>query len=207
MVSTPRQAFAGSNAPGAAVTPSRPVARVNARISAYLIDSLALLVFILVFFIISGALLLSVSDIGKQDAPDSAYYAFIATFLGGCLISWSVFNIAMLRWRGQTIGMFIVGIRSVGEDGAPLSTRQTLLHWFALHPLLLHPLLLPIWGVGALLVVSVTLSNVVLVIAVALTLLCLLAPAVSLLAMLFDPEHRTLPDRLARMIAVHLDPS
>jgi uncharacterized RDD family membrane protein YckC len=204
MVSTPRQAFAGSSA---AVAPSGPLARINARISAYLIDSLALLVFILIFFIISGALLLSVSDIGRQDAPDSAYYAFIAIFLGGCLISWSVFNVAMLRWRGQTIGMFIVGIRSVAESGAPLSTRRTLLHWFALHPLLFHPLLLPIWGLGALLVVSVTLSKAVLAIAVALTLLCVLAPAVSLLTMIFDAKRRTLPDRLTGAITVHLDAS
>lgn len=206
MVSTPRQAFAETSTPGAAAASTRPVARVNARISAYLIDSLALAGFILLFFIIAGTLLLSVSDIGRQDAPDSAYYAFIAIFLGGCLISWSAFNIALLRWRGQTTGMFIVGIRSVGEDGAPLATGQTLLHWFGLHPLLFHPLLLPIWGLGALLVVSVTLSQAVLGIAVALTLLCLLAPAASLLAMLLDAERRTLPDRLARTTVVHLGP-
>lgn len=205
MVSTSGQAFAGTSTPASAAASRRPAARVSARCSAYLIDSLALLGFILVFFIIAGALLLSVSDLGKQDAPDSAYYAFISIFLGGCLIAWTVFNVAMLRWRGQTAGMFIIGIRSVGEDGAPLATGQTLLHWLALHPLLFHPLLLPVWGVGALLVVSVTLSAAVMAIAVALMLLCVLAPAASTLSMLLDAEHRTLPDRLARTIVVNLE--
>jgi uncharacterized RDD family membrane protein YckC len=205
MVSTPK-AYAGAVASVPTPPPVTPIARINARCSAYLIDSLALMGFILLFFIIAGALLLSVSDLGKQDAPDSAYYAFIAIFLGGCLISWTLFNVAMLLWRGQTLGMFIIGIRSVDEGFGPLSAGQIVLHWFALHPLFFHPLLLPIWGLGALLVVSVTLSSAVLVIAVALTLLCLLAPAVSLVAMLLDPEHRTLPDRIARSVVIHIDP-
>ena len=89
---------------------SHPVARVNARISAYLLDSLVLLVFILVFFIIGGAVLLFSSDLGGEDPPDSAYYAFIAIFLAGTILAWSAFNLALLRWRGQTAGMYVVGI-------------------------------------------------------------------------------------------------
>ena len=205
MLSTSRQAVAGSSTAGRATAAARPVAHLNARISAYLVDSAVLLGFILVFFVIAGAILLFASDLGKEDAPDSAYYAFIATFLGGCLLSWTAFNLALLRWRGQTLGMYIVGIRTLGEDGLPLSTGRTLLHWFALHPVLFHPLLLPVWAVFSMLVVSLTLSKVVLVATLALVLLCLIAPAVSLALMLLDAERRTLPDRLARTFVVHLD--
>src|SRR3990172_6541963 len=84
---------------------SRPAARVNARVSAYLLDSAVLLVFILAFFVLGGAVLLFSSDLGGEDPPDSAYYAFIAIFVAGTLIAWSAFNLALLHWRGQTAGM------------------------------------------------------------------------------------------------------
>src|SRR3989304_507574 len=106
----------------AAAGASRPVAHVTARVSAYLLDSLVLLVFILVFFIIGGAVLLFSSDLGGEDPPDPAYYAFIAIFLAGTILAWSAFNLALLRWRGQTAGMYVVGIRAIGEDGRDPTT-------------------------------------------------------------------------------------
>ncbi|OGO51681.1 MAG: hypothetical protein A2148_09970 [Chloroflexi bacterium RBG_16_68_14] len=183
---------------------ARPVAHLNARISAYLVDSVVLLAFILVFFVIGGAVLLFSSDLGRGDPPDSAYYASIAIFLGGSLLSWTAFNLALMRWRGQTTGMYVIGIRTVGEDG-PLTPGRMLLRWFGLHPLLFHPFLLPIWAIFSLLVVSLTLSQVVLVVTLALVLLCLVSPAVSLLAMLLDAERRALHDRLAHTLVVHLE--
>jgi len=184
---------------------SHPVARVNARISAYVLDSLVLLVFILVFFIMGGAVLLFTSDLGGEDPPDSAYYAFIAIFLAGTILAWSAFNLALLCWRGQTVGMYVVGIRAVGEDGLAPASARTLLRWFGLHPLLFHPLLLPLWGIVSLVAVSITLSQAVLIVSLAFVLLCLVAPAVSLAAILLDPERRTISDRLARTLVVYLE--
>jgi uncharacterized RDD family membrane protein YckC len=184
---------------------SHPVARVNARVSAYLLDSLVLLVFILAFFIAGGAILLFTSDLGGDDPPDSAYYAFIAVFLAGTVLAWSAFNLALLGWRGQTAGMYVVGIRAIGDDGLGPTAGRTLLRWFGLHPLLFHPLLLPLWGIGALVAVSITLSQAVLIVSLAFVLLCLVAPVVSLGAMLLDPERRTISDRLARTLVVYLD--
>ena len=184
---------------------SRPVARANARLSAYLLDSLVLLVFILVFFIMGGAVLLFTSDLGGEDPPDSAYYAFIAIFLAGTIVAWSAFNLALLRWRGQTVGRYVVGIRAIGDDGLEPGAGRELLRWFGLHPLLFHPLLLPLWGIAALVAVSITLSQAVLIVSLAFVLLCLVAPAASLVAMLLDPERRTIPDRLARTLVVHLE--
>ena len=193
------------HARGAPSPPAAPaVARLNARISAYLADSIILLAFILTFFVIGGAVLLFSSDLGSNDAPDAAFSAFLAILLGGPLLSWSAFNLALMRWRGQSLGMYIVGIRTVAEGGAPLATRIVLLRWFGLHPLLFHPFLLPIWALLALYSVSVTLSQIVFVITVALVLLCVVAPAASLLTMIVDSNRRALHDRLAGTLVVYI---
>ena len=193
------------HARGAPSPPAAPaVARLNARISAYLADSIILLAFILTFFVIGGAVLLFSSDLGSNDAPDAAFTAFLAILLGGPLLSWSAFNLALMRWRGQSLGMYIVGIRTVAEGGAPLATRTVLLRWFGLHPLLFHPFLLPIWALLALYSVSVTLSQIIFVITVALVLLCVVAPAASLLTMIVDSNRRALHDRLAGTLVVYI---
>ena len=194
--------------PSPAATP--PIARLTARISAYLADSIILLAFILAFFVIGGAVLLFSSDLGSNDAPDAAFSAFLAILLGGPLLSWSAFNLALMRWRGQSMGMYIIGIRAVAEGGAPLATRTVLLRWFGLHPLLFHPFLLPIsallaWALLAPYSITVTFSRVIFVITVALVLLCVVAPAASLLAMAIDSNRRALHDRLARTLVVHID--
>lgn len=204
MVSASDRALAESTTASTSTETVRPVAHLNARISAYLVDSVVLLAFILVFFVIGGAVLLFSSDLGRGDPPDWAYYASIAIFLGGSLLSWTVFNLALMRWRGQTPGMYVIGIRTIGEDG-PLTPGRMLLRWFGLHPLLFHPFLLPIWAIFSLLVVSFTLSQIVLVATLALVLLCLVSPVASLLAMLLDAERRALHDRLAHTLVVHLE--
>ncbi|MDP3766485.1 MAG: RDD family protein [Dehalococcoidia bacterium] len=184
---------------------ARPVAHLNARISAYLVDSVVLVAFILIFLVIGGAVLLFSSDLGSGDPPDSAYYGSLAVFLGGSLLSWTAFNLALMRWRGQTTGMYVLGIKIVREDDDELTTGRTFLRWFGLHPLLFHPLLLPVWAILSLLVVSLTLSQVALIVTLTLALLCLASPAGSLAAMLLDSERRALHDRLARTLVVHLD--
>ena len=189
--------------PSPAATP--PIARLNARISAYLADSIILLAFILAFFVIGGAVLLFSSDLGSNDAPDAAFSAFLAILLGGPLLSWSAFNLALMRWRGQSLGMYIVGIRTVAEGGAPLATRTVLLRWFGLHPLLFHPLLLPIWALLTFYSFRATFSQIVLVITLTPVLLCVVAPAASLLAMAVDSNRRALHDRLAHTLVVHID--
>ena len=187
-----------------AAADAHSVARVNARISAYLVDSVVLLAFILVSFVGAGAVLLFSSDLGRGDPPDSAFNAFIAILLGGPIVLWSAFNLALMGWRGQTTGMYVIGIGIVAEGGRALTFPHLLLRWFSLHPLLFHPFLLPIWAFLSLIVVSITLSEAALIITVGLALLCIASPAANLVALLLDPERRALHDRVAHTVVVHL---
>ena len=203
MVSTSNPAAAQYTMAGAPTPAARSIAHLNARVAAYIVDSVLLIAFILVF--IGGSVLLLASDLGKGDPSDAAYYGSITVFLGGCIISWSAFNLALMRWRGQTAGMYVIGIRTVGVDALRLTTRQTLLRWFGLHPLLFHPFLLPIWSVLSLLLVSLTLSVAVLIVTLALALLCLLSPMASLLTLSLAADRRAPHDRLAGTVVVHLE--
>ena len=204
MLSTGNDALAEQTVAARATASERPVANLNARISGYLVDSIILVAFILVFFVVGGAVLLFTSDFGVGDPPDWAYYACAALFAGGTLLAWTVFNLALLRWRGQTAGMYVLGIKTVGADGA-ISTGRLLVRWFGLHPLLFHPLLLPIWAVVSLLLVSFTLNEIVLAVTLCLVLFCIAAPIAGLITMVVDPERRALHDRLAGTLVIHLE--
>ena len=204
MVSASKHAVerAGPAAPAGAA--SRSVAHLSARVSAYFVDSIVLLAFILVFFVIAALPLLIAMSRTAGDPSEAAFAAFAAIFLGGSLIAWSAFNLALMRWRGQTIGMYIIGIKTVSEDATALTTGRTLLRWFGLHPLLFHPLLLPIWLILSYLIFAATPSRAALAITLVPVLLCLVAPAVSLSTALLDHERRALHDRLAHTLVIHI---
>ena len=177
---------------------SRAPASLPTRIAAYLIDSIVLLVFLLIFFVIGGAVLLFTSDLGKDDPPDAAYNAFIAILIGGPLVSWSLFNLMLDRWRAQSIGMYVVGIKAHFAGPGVRTAGGVLLRWFGLNPVLYHPLLIPVWTLLAAYATSVTLSRSVLVLTLALVLLCIAVPIVSFATMALDSERRGVHDRLAR---------
>jgi len=184
---------------------SRTTASFGTRIAAYLIDSLVLLGFLLIFFVIGGAVLLFTSDWGKDDPPDAAFTAFIAILLGGPLVFWSLFNLMLDRWRAQSIGMFVVGIKATfdGPDGR--TTGGVLLRWVGFDPVLYHPLLIPVWALLAAYATSVTLSRSILVLTLALVLLCIVSPIVTVATMALDSERRGVHDRLARTRVVTVE--
>ena len=205
MVSASKHAVERATPAAPAGAIGRSVAHLSARVSAYFVDSIVLLAFILVFFVIGGVQLLIAASRTAGDPSDAAFYAFAAIVLGGSLIAWSTFNLALMRWRGQTIGMYVIGIKTVGEDGTALTTGRTLLRWFGLHPLLFHPLLLPIWLILSYLIFAATPSRAALAITLVPVLLCLVAPVVSLSTALLDRERRALHDRLAPTLVIHIE--
>ena len=177
---------------------SRAPASLGTRIAAYLIDSIVLLMFLLIFFVIGGAVLLFTSNWGKDDPPDAAFNAFIAILIGGPLVSWSLFNLMLDRWRAQSIGMYVVGIRATFDEPGGRTAGSVLLRWFGLNPVLFHPLLIPVWALLATYATSVTLSRSILVLTLALVLLCIVAPIVTFATMALDSGRRGVHDRLAR---------
>ncbi len=204
MVSTPRP-FSAEPALAEPARATSKAARLGVRISAYLIDSVVLLGFILAFFALAGLVLLLASDLGREDPPDSAYYAFMSVFIGGTVIAWSAFNLVLVGWRGQTAGQYVAGLHVVSEDARPLSAGRLLVRWFGLHPLLFHPLLIPVWALFSAIAVSLTLNQAVLAITLGLVALCLVAPLAALVASALDRERRALHDRLAGTFVAYAD--
>ena len=204
MVSTPRP-LSAEPAIAEAASPPTSAARLSARFSAYLIDSVVLLGFILAFFAIAGLVLWLSSNLGEEDPPDAAYYAFMGIFIGGTVIAWSAFNLALACWRSQSAGHYITGLRIVSEDAGNISIGRTLVRWFALHPLLFHPLLIPVWALFAAIAVSLTLNQFVLALTLGLVALCIVSPIAALITAVLDGDRRTLHDRVAGTIVVPAD--
>lgn len=179
-------------------------ASLDARIAAYLVDSVILLSFTLFFLVIAGFQLLATSDFGEVDPPDSSFYAAVAILLAA-IPAWSVFNLALLRWRAQTGGQYVLGIRVARTDGSPPSFRQHLARWLLLHPLLFHPVLIVPWGILSLILTSFTLNQIVLAVTAAIVFLCVIAPVAGLIALLTDAQRRALHDRLTGTVVVRVE--
>ena len=205
MVTATERTLEQTPPPAASAESGRPIAHLNARISAYLADSVILLAFILLFAALGGLQVLLATNWGEGDPSDTAIVALIAIFSGGSLLSWTALNVALMRWRGQTTGKYVLGIKTVCEDGSSLTVGRVLLRWFALHPLLFHPFLLVPSMSLALLTLDFLLSPLGLITAIALALLTVASLVVNLLAMSFDGKRRALYDRLAGTVVVHFD--
>jgi hypothetical protein len=202
MVATPHQTVVRSSP--AASRAKTSAANLNARIAAHVVDSVVLLGFLLGFLVIAGLILLLSSDLGAEDPPDWAYYAFVTALVGGSAIAWSALNVALLRLRGQTAGQYLMGIRVVSE-GPALTVPRALLRWFGLHPLLYHPLFLPLWAFFGWAVFTPSQHRLLLVPPWGLAFLCAVAPVAGLVAMLLDPARRPLHDRLAGTMVISVD--
>jgi len=168
---------------------------------AFLVDSVVLLVFILVFLALAGLQLLLTSDFAEEDPPDSSFNAVLGIVMA-VIPLWLVFNTALCRWRGQTVGKYVADIKTVREDGRPLGVRTSLVRFLALHPLLFHPFLAPLWSLTAAVATSVTLSRAVLVVTLALVFLSLAATLLAAVSALLDGRRRALHDRVAGTVVV-----
>jgi uncharacterized RDD family membrane protein YckC len=168
---------------------------------AFLVDSVVLLAFILVFWAIAGLQLLLTSDFAEEDPPDSSFSAVLGIVMA-VIPLWLVFNVALCRWRGQTVGKYVADIRIVREDGRPLDLRTSLTRFLPLHPLLFHLFLVPNWFLTAAIATSLTVSPAVLAVTLALTFLCVIATFLAAGAILLDGRRRALHDRVAGTVVV-----
>jgi uncharacterized RDD family membrane protein YckC len=184
-----------------ATVPTVRRARLEARLVAFVVDSVVLLSFILVFWAVAGLQLLIASDFGEKDPPGSSYYAVLAIAMA-VIPLWLAFNVVLCRWRGQTVGKYVADIKVVCEDGRPLGLWRSLARFLLLHPLFFHLFLVPNWLLTTAIVTSLTVSAAVLVVTLTITFLSVFAIFLATGSVLLDRNHRALHDRVAGTILV-----
>lgn len=174
----------------------RAHAGVRERALAYLIDSLVLFCFSMVFAVAAALVLFLDSDQGRDQITDAEAWAFTG-ISAATVLAWLVAGVVMHLKLGQTVGQYVMGLRVQGEDGTAPQAGRLIVYWLALHPLLYHPLLCGIWFLVAYVGISLAESDVLFVLGTAMGLLSLVAPLAGLVYMLSDPQRRTIHDRLA----------
>ena len=174
------------------------------RLLSYLLDSLFLLAFTLVFFTAAGLYIFLSSSSGRTNPSDEAFSLF-AAILVATVPSWFILCAALLLLRRQTLGQYIAGLKVASEDGAPPGALRILAYLAALHPLIYHPLLASVWALIWYLSVADFRGDVVVLGSLAMAIVSLIAPLASLAFLLADPARRSIHDRLAGVKVVSFD--
>jgi uncharacterized RDD family membrane protein YckC len=185
---------------GAGYLPENSYARLGVRALAYVIDSVALFGFAMVFATVAGLVIFISSDYGEENPGDSSFTALVAVLMAA-MPAWLAVNLGLALKRDQTLGQFVMGMRATTEDSGRPGPARLLAYWLALHPLLFHPIFAGFWLLVGFYAID---GGVLLVVCIALALLCIAAPVAALVFALLDPEHRALHDRLAGMRVVQV---
>jgi uncharacterized RDD family membrane protein YckC len=183
---------------GYAASPDR--AGLPSRLLAYMLDSLVLFAFTMLFAALAGFSMFLRTDGGDQAITETDQWLSIAIYLAA-MPAWLLTNLLAGLKRGQTLGQFVIGLRILQEDGTRPSPGRLIAYWFALHPLFFHPMFGAAWLVLAW---AALLSEAVFVLSLGVAILCLAAPIAGLLFALADPERRGIHDRLAGIKVVRL---
>ncbi len=180
---------------------STPGSGFRARLAGYLVDMIVLSAFTMVFFVLGGFVLLALSDFGTDDVPEGAYWAFLSILIS-TVIFWSAFNLALLRWRGQTAGQYVSGLRVVSADGQTPPLRDYALWWVALNPLLFNPITgIPYFLFSAVVVLKLLLGNLGMVLTTGPAFVCVVVPIATIVTALAG-DRRPLHDRLSGLTVV-----
>jgi uncharacterized RDD family membrane protein YckC len=175
-----------------------------ARALAYLIDSIVLFGFTMLFATASFLNIFLRSDSGQVNASDAAIWTSVAILML-TVPGWFLFNLLLGVRRSQTVGQYVIGLCAVKDDEARPGAARLALYWLALHPLLFHPLLAVFWLLFAYVSISLAADEIVFLAACAIALLCVLAPVAGVLFSLGDRRHRMIHDRVAGLTVVRLE--
>ncbi|MGE0057401.1 MAG: RDD family protein [Dehalococcoidia bacterium] len=177
-------------------------AGLGPRLAAYLLDSVVLGVFALIFAIAAGAIIFFSSDGGESNPSDEAFSALVIVILL-TMPAWFLFALALFWKRGQSIGQYLMGIEITRDDGKVPGNGQIAAYLICLHPLLFHPVMAVLWAYAAYqsLIHS---SLVLLIVGIAMALLSILGPLASLAFALTDSRRRGIHDRLAGMRVIRV---
>lgn len=176
-------------------------AGLQARLIAFIFDTVILVAFLAFFGMIAMFQLLARGNFGDSEPPDSAFYAAIA-IVAAVIPVWLLFNVWLLSWRGQTVGKYIVGIRIARSDGGRLGGFRALFRMFLLNPLLFHPVLTVPWALLVIFGTMSTRNSIVLFTTATVLALSVLATPVALATVLADRQRRALHDRIVDTLVV-----
>ena len=193
-----------ANRPLAEAVVDEERAGLGSRLLAYALDSVFLFAFTMVFATFSFLNIFLRSESGRENASDATIWQSVYLLLL-TVPAWLLFNVTLASGRGHTVGQYILGLRLRTEDGARITAKRGLAYWLALHPLLFHPMLAGFWLLYAYVAISLSQSDVLFVVGLALAVICVLAPVAALAFALFDRRRRALHDRLAGVRVCRLD--
>jgi uncharacterized RDD family membrane protein YckC len=176
---------------------------LGARFVAYLLDTLVLFGFTMLFATVAFLHLFLRTDYGNDNASDAAIWTTMAVLML-TVPGWLIFNLGLLLRRRQTIGQYVVGLSIEKEDGGEPGLARLILYNLALHPLLFHPLLSVFWGGFAYVALALSGSEAVVLASFAVALLCLVAPLIGLFYASGNAGRRALHDRIAGIRVVRL---
>jgi len=188
---------------GRGVSMSNEQAGLRIRLLAYLLDSVVLFAFTMLFATASFLNIFLRSDYGEGHVSDGAGWTSVAILMAA-IPAWLAANLALLSVRGQTVGQYVLGLGVVTEAGVPPRLGRLVLYWLALHPLLYHPVFSGFWLLFAFAALGLSENAFAVAASLAIALLCLLAPLGGLLFASLDPRRRAIHDRLAGIRVVHL---
>jgi uncharacterized RDD family membrane protein YckC len=179
-------------------------AGLGVRAFSFLLDSLVLFAFTMLFATAAFLDIFFRSDSGKSNPSDAAIWTGVA-ILVAAVPCWLVFNLILGARRGQTVGQYVLGLRVVREDGRTPGIVRLLIYWLALHPVLFHPLLTLFWGLLAYVSLSLSGSPTLVLGGLFVALLCLAGPIVALITISGDGGRRGLHDRVAGVVVTKLE--
>lgn len=152
--------------------------------------------------VLSGFILLASTRWGEDDPSDAQFYLFLGVIGFGVPLIWSVLNIGLLAWRGQTGGQYVAGVRIAREDGGRLSAGAVASWWFCFNPLFFSWPMAFAAGSPLLTVAAVGVSSLSIFFFGALFVICVAAPLLALGSATIDAQNRTLHDRILGVVAV-----
>jgi uncharacterized RDD family membrane protein YckC len=129
-------------------------ASLPARSLAYVLDSIVLFGFTMLFAAVAGLNLFLRSNGGEDNITDADQWT-TAGLLVLAMPAWLLLNLLLTAARGHTIGQYVMGLRIVREDGRRAGMIRLLAYWLSLHPLLFHPM----FGGGWLLLAGLSLLS------------------------------------------------
>ena len=172
------------------------------RVRGYVVDMVIFASLATTVAALAGTLLLATTHWGKTEPSDRQFYTFFAIIGVGTPFVWTILNVGLLVWRGNTGGQYLAGSRMQREDGASLSLPQAFTWWCCFNPLLFSWPMACVTAAPVALVSRLVLGSNAIVVFGVLAATCIVSPLIALASALVDRQNRAWHDRLAGVIAV-----